>query len=329
MLSRPPDITATSRLFLTLVRATAHWSNGRGWLVSVTGFALLVLADYLTGAYLSLLFPYMICAALAVWCVGERGGVVLSASAIVASALIRHYTITVELHGVPVWPLTEIWNCVTRLLSVTLLVSVVAGLRAALDLERWRASCDGLTGVLNKSAFDEHMAATLDRARAGERAILFAYMDLDGFKGVNDRHGHAAGDAVLRSFATAASQAIRSTDLFARIGGDEFAVLMMVPPCGEGDQVAAMLHGRLTAILAATGYDVTCSMGALVMDAREQAGGEKLVERADALMYEVKRAGKNAVRTAHLGATGTAMSMETAGNPVEQPGDGLHHAIAV
>jgi len=90
-----------------------------------------------------------------------------------------------------------------------------------------------------------------------------------------------------------------------------------------------MLHGRLTAILAATGYDVTCSMGALVMDAREQAGGEKLVERADALMYEVKRAGKNAVRTAHLGATGTAMSMETAGNPVEQPGDGLHHAIAV
>lgn len=299
--NRPPEITATSRLFLTLVRATDHWSGRRCWLVSVAGFAVLELVDYLTGAYISLLFPYMICAAIAVWCVGERGGVVLAACAVVISALIRHHALMADPNGIAIGPLTEIWNCITRLLSITLLASLVAGLRAALELERWRASCDGLTGVLNKLAFDERMAITLHRARDGGQAVLFAYMDLDGFKGVNDRYGHAAGDGVLRSFATAASQAIRSTDLFARIGGDEFVVLMAIPSCGDGDQMAAMLHSRLTAILMATGYDVTCSMGALVIDARELSSGVSLIELADSLMYEVKRSGKNAFRTARPG----------------------------
>jgi len=299
--SRPPEITATSRTFVALVSATDQWSPGRRWLVSTASFVVLVLGDYVTGAHISFLFLYMICAAIAVWCVGERGGVALAACGVVISGLFRHYLIVAEFQGAALSPLAEIWNNAGRLLSIVLVAGLVAGLRAALELERWRASCDGLTGALNKLAFDEHMAILLDRARRRGQALLIAYMDLDGFKGVNDRHGHAAGDDVLRGFATAAAQVIRRTDLFARIGGDEFVALMAVPSREDGDQVAAMLHRRLTAILHATGYDVTCSMGALVIDGPQLASGRELLDLADHLMYDVKRSGKNAFRIAHFG----------------------------
>jgi diguanylate cyclase (GGDEF)-like protein len=129
-------------------------------------------------------------------------------------------------------------------------------------------------------------------------SLVVAYIDLDGFKGVNDGFGHAAGDMLLRQFAESAVGAIRAHDLFARIGGDEFIALLTVASCPQGDTAAERLHDRLSRILRDIGHDVTCSVGALVLDSRQVTLPERMIEAADELMYEVKHSGKNALRIA-------------------------------
>ncbi len=294
---RPPELTLTARYFIRMVSATAHLSPIRAWTVSVGSLTFSVLLDHLTGAVISLSFLYILAAAVAVWCLGERRGLALSTAAILVSAVVKHFDfMAIAIPGHPIGLGTEVWNTFARILSIVLIGVVVDGLRIALALERWRASHDGLTGALNKAAFQERAALAVQHARTQGRALVLGYMDLDGFKGVNDRHGHSAGDRVLCAFAGAAAKSIRDTDLFARVGGDEFVVLMAVKSCEEGDQVAEMLHGRLTNILKDTGFAVTCSMGALVAASEMFELEDGGLELADTLMYEVKRSGKNALR---------------------------------
>jgi diguanylate cyclase (GGDEF)-like protein len=285
-----------------MVKATADLPSRRAWAVSTGAFAATISIDHLAGVAISFSFLYLVAAAVAVWSLGQRRGLFLSTVAVIIGAGVRHFEFPgVSFGGRGIGLVTEAWNGFARVLSVVVVGVVVDGLRAALALERWRASTDGLTGALNKSAFQEQAALIVERARADNRAIVLGYMDLDGFKDVNDRHGHSAGDRVLRVFAEAAGKAIRDTDLFARIGGDEFVVLMSVRTCEEGDRVAELMHARLSQILRDTGYDVTCSMGALVSksDAFDLHDGG--LELADTLMYEVKHAGKNALRVARGG----------------------------
>jgi diguanylate cyclase (GGDEF)-like protein len=285
-----------------MVSATAQLSKPRAWTFSIASLVATVLLDHVTGAVISLSFLYIFAAAVAVWCLGERLGLVLSIVAILISAVLKHYdfvAITQQGRGIGLG--AEAWNTFARILSIVIVGIVVDGLRIALALERWRASHDGLTGALNKAAFQERAGVLVRRAREQDRALVLAYMDLDGFKGVNDRHGHSAGDRVLRAFAGAAAKQIRDADLFARVGGDEFVALMAVRSCEEGDQVAEMLHGRLTKILRETGFAVTCSMGALVSASEMIDLDDGGLELADTLMYEVKRSGKNALRIARGG----------------------------
>lgn len=299
---RPPELTLTARYFIRMVSATAQLSKLRAWIVSIACLAATILLDHVTGAIISLSFLYIFAAAVAVWCVGERLGLILSIVAILISAVLKHYDFAaLAQHGHGISFGTEAWNTFARILSIVLVGIVVDGLRITLALERWRAAHDGLTGALNKASFQERAAAMVRSAREQGRALVLAYMDLDGFKGVNDRHGHSAGDRVLCAFAGAAAKQIREIDLFARVGGDEFVALMMVRSCEEGDQVAEMLHGRLTKILRETGFAVTCSMGALVSSSDLMELDDGGLELADMLMYEVKRAGKNALRIARGG----------------------------
>ncbi|UAK24148.1 GGDEF domain-containing protein [Sphingomonas nostoxanthinifaciens] len=268
--------------------------------------AAVLLCEKLTPATVSTSLFYMLACACSAWCVGLTGGLLVGFATVSAGAIIKHSQL-VALHLHALGPAAELWNTLARFLTVAILAMVVNGLRSALALERWRASRDGLTGLLNKAAFERMMAQAIVDAKARGRALVLAYMDLDGFKGVNDRFGHAVGDDVLRTFATAAVGVVRRGDLFARLGGDEFVALLSVRSCEEGDQVATMLHSRLTSILVDTRLGVTCSMGALVADAAGMESKGGLLRMADALMYEVKRSGKNALRIARGGGVGEAL----------------------
>lgn len=108
------------------------------------------------------------------------------------------------------------------------------------------ALSDGLTGLPNRRALFEHLERLLAHARRTQLQVLVAFVDLDDFKGINDRHGHAAGDRFLQEMARRLKHCVRAGDLIARLGGDEFVVAGEGPPVGaNADQAIARMQRRL------------------------------------------------------------------------------------
>lgn len=131
-------------------------------------------------------------------------------------------------------------------------------------------------------------------ARRHQRPLAIGYIDLDGFKGVNDRHGHLRGDAVLSGVAQVLAERLRTSDLLARLGGDEFAVLCPETDARGAARVFEDLHQRLNAAARAQGWEIGFSIGvASFVRAPERLGDA--VRSADDLMYRVKHSGKNRV----------------------------------
>ncbi|WP_137160861.1 GGDEF domain-containing protein [Blastococcus sp. CCUG 61487] len=155
------------------------------------------------------------------------------------------------------------------------------------------AATDPVTGIPNRRLFLERLSGAVRAAFTGARAVV-CLVDLDGFKGVNDRDGHAAGDALLQAVATALGVAVRETDTVARFGGDEFAVLAEVTDTFSSDELAERLRAAVARIGDAGG--VTASIG--VADVRPGDAAADLLHRADAAMYRAKAAGGD--RVVHL-----------------------------
>lgn len=176
--------------------------------------------------------------------------------------------------------------------------------RDALDREKLKltaqlrqlAETDGLTGILNRGALEQRAASML-AARSEQQPLPLILLDIDHFKGINDRYGHVAGDEVLKETARRLQAALRPTDVIARFGGEEFAVLLADLTANPG-LVAERLRNALVAspFTLDTGatLDVTASFGVAAM---APAGGNwpDLVEAADQALYEAKAAGRNRV----------------------------------
>lgn len=181
------------------------------------------------------------------------------------------------------------------------IASIITSFRQAYDRERYLARRDRMTGALNHECFREHTRMTIATARTKGRTLLLTMLDFDNFKDVNSTHGHAAGDAVLRSFARAASSIIRREDEFGRLGGDEFAILAAVHTDEEAKALATALHARLSDVLSAGPVPVTCSMGALVILPENKDAEADLLHQADMLMYVAKHNGKNSLQIGWCG----------------------------
>jgi len=154
-----------------------------------------------------------------------------------------------------------------------------------------KASHDALTGLPNRALFERRAAEMLAEARAGEASFVLLYADADSFKPINDRHGHAAGDAVLIETATRIRSCLRARDVAARLGGDEFAVLLAAP---SGADAAERVTGEIAARMAEpfrlpSGQTVTMtlSLGAAIYPGDGQ-DLTTLINRADAAMYAAK-----------------------------------------
>jgi diguanylate cyclase (GGDEF)-like protein len=151
------------------------------------------------------------------------------------------------------------------------------------------ARTDPLTGLANRRAWQDQLRREMSRAARTGGPLSVVVLDLDGFKAFNDRSGHGAGDSLLVEAATLWSLQIREMDLIARHGGDEFVVLL--PDAGLPGATA--VADRL---LPSTPRGVTVSAGVAEWDGTESA--DELIGRADAALYEAKRAGGSAVRGA-------------------------------
>lgn len=157
-----------------------------------------------------------------------------------------------------------------------------------------RARTDGLTGLLNREALEERVAAERAQAiRSGEPISVLA-IDIDGFKELNDSLGHARGDEVLQEVAAALVLSTRGHDAVARIGGDEFAVLLPGAGDAAARTVAEGLRGEVARALRGENDGVTVSVG-VATGHEPMPGFDELMRSADRAMYEGKRAGGDRV----------------------------------
>jgi diguanylate cyclase (GGDEF)-like protein/PAS domain S-box-containing protein len=160
---------------------------------------------------------------------------------------------------------------------------------------QYLATHDGLTGLPNRVMFNQLLGLEIESARRYERKFAVLFIDLDRFKSVNDTLGHAAGDTLLKEMAARLKLALRASDVVARMGGDEFVVL--VQEVSDADQIAAVARKILSATLrpveiAGQECRVTASIGICMYpgDAQDE---ESLMKNADMAMYLAKEAGKN------------------------------------
>jgi diguanylate cyclase (GGDEF)-like protein/PAS domain S-box-containing protein len=164
---------------------------------------------------------------------------------------------------------------------------------------RHLADHDPLTGLRNRRLFEHDLRLQVGRCqRYGEHAALMV-IDLDGFKQVNDRHGHKVGDDALRTVARTLTRRLRTTDLIARLGGDEFAVLLPHLNREGAERVANDLARVITACTVDTGDTVVHlagSVGFALIDCQAQ-GGEQILVEADRAMYAAKRVKTVAAQT--------------------------------
>lgn len=155
---------------------------------------------------------------------------------------------------------------------------------------------DELTGLLNRRGFFVKVDEIRRKAKREHRQVLLTYFDLDGLKRVNDELGHAEGDRLLVAAADVLRAAFREQDVVARLGGDEFVALALLGRRHDEELDRAAIQSRLDAAILAkrqelgTEYDFSVSLGSMVANHLELCGIDELLARADARMYEVKRA---------------------------------------
>jgi diguanylate cyclase (GGDEF)-like protein/PAS domain S-box-containing protein len=169
--------------------------------------------------------------------------------------------------------------------------------KAEADLQRY-ARYDSLTGLPNRSFFLELLDRTLARAGRQRSRVALLFLDLDGFKKVNDGLGHAAGDLVLQTMAERLRAGTRSSDLVARIGGDEFVVLLQ--SLTRIDDAAIVARGLLDRLVRPCAFDdseivLSASAGISVFP-EDGTDGDLLLRHADLAMYRAKQEGKNTYR---------------------------------
>jgi diguanylate cyclase len=156
---------------------------------------------------------------------------------------------------------------------------------------------DQLTGLPNRRRLIEELEGLIGRSARAETSVLVAFIDLDGFKAVNDTHGHQSGDAFLRAIAGRLAGTLRGGDMLARLGGDEFVVIGPGPGLGEDASAAVVALGQRLGDCTVGDFDLGtqciayagASVGAVAVDPRH-CSADHALRQADAAMYERKRA---------------------------------------
>ena len=260
--------------------------------------------DYLTGSDASIALFYLVPIAAATWWLNVRYGLLLCG----LSALVR----LPEVCSSPshlAHPLLSWWNAVVELGFFLVVASVLAKLRVTTEHEARLARTDPLTGALNRRSFVEAANRELDRIARYGGPLSLAYLDIDDFKKVNDSSGHDAGDRLLAGVAAVLTDNLRSVDVVARYGGDEFVVIL---PNAELESAAAAASRALEhlrgipagsggirrGILADSGIGRGVSASIGVAQWQAPMGTDELLEACDAALLRSKRQGKGRVTRA-------------------------------
>ncbi|MBN1527028.1 MAG: GGDEF domain-containing protein [Candidatus Omnitrophica bacterium] len=247
-------------------------------------------ADTAAIPHVSFLTFYLVPVLIATWFASAWAGMfVLSASLVVwfiPDAIARGpYS-----HGIiPYWEVT------VKFVILFVVVCFAATAKRLLDNEKVMSRTDYLTGAANRRYFFEIAAAEARRAARYKRPITLAYVDIDNLKGINDQYGHKTGDRLIRLVAETVKKGVRMMDMVARVGGDEFILMMPETGYDASQTVIHRIHKELQYVMEANKWPTTFSIGAVTCES-VSCHPEVLITMADNLMYSAKRAGKNMIK---------------------------------
>lgn len=270
-----------------IVKTFSHRSPATVFSISLTLLALLGWLDYVTGDY-SLIIFYVIPVSLMAWFVTRTSGVLFCLLALATRFIADRSSGSFSFHNSEL----HYWNVCIEIVFLLIMSLLFSTLRSTLDSEKTRASTDPLTGALNRRSFFELAEYEINWWRRYSLPFTLAYIDLDNFKDINDRLGHHVGDELLIAVTETITAKVRSTDILARFGGDEFVLLL--PEIGSEAALTFLtkMHDHLQQAMTSRHWAVTFSIGAVTY-LKTPATMDEVIRRADELMYDVKRSGKN------------------------------------
>ena len=252
---------------------------------------LLGLSDYLAGPDFSFLLFYIAPIFFVAWYVGKRAAFVTS----LLTAMIWFIAETVTPRPY-VDPFIKYWNLSIIVAFFLIISHVLSSLKHVLDLEKGLARTDELTGIANRRSFFELAGREIDRARRYHHPFTIAYIDVDDFKAVNDRFGHKIGDMVLRIVAKTIQENTRTADVVARIGGDEFVIVLSETDSPHAEIAIQRIRQHLANALGGHKWSApTISVGVATW-ALPPDTVDAVIKRVDELMYASKKEGKNQVK---------------------------------
>lgn len=280
-------MTITSR-FLAYLERRSKLSIRLAVAICVLGLGIM---DYKTGPELSISLLYLFPVTLASWALEKSEGISV---AIVCAILWDVLRWPEELHAATP-PVYMVWNAFARLGIFLIISMLLTEVHTLLKNESRLSHTDYLTGVSNRRALFESAAMEIERLARTGRHFTLIYLDLDDFKIVNDTAGHATGDSLLAQIATVLKLQLRGIDILARMGGDEFAILLPETDAQAASKVTSRLQSSLLAEMQSHHWPVTFSAGVLTCTSAPP-NADEIFRLADQLMYEAKKDGKNTIR---------------------------------
>lgn len=184
------------------------------------------------------------------------------------------------------------WDVSVRFSFFIIIVCLLTALKQSYEVQKQLARTDFLTGLVNRQFFLEILQLESKRSLRSQKPFTLAYLDVDNFKSINDRHGHHYGDNLLKFIAQKTKQEIRATDTFARLGGDEFALLLPETDYESAQIVLKKVFLCYQQTNQAEFSPLGLSIGAITFT-QPLDSISQMLQRVDLLMYQVKQSGKN------------------------------------
>ena len=251
---------------------------------------LLGYLDYLSGFEMSFSLFYLLPVSIVAWFVNRNYSLLVAVISALAWLISNLLAGEIYIH-----PSIGLWNTLVRLGFFTIVSILLTNLKEAMEKEKTLSRTDYLTGITNSRAFYELASFELLRAKRYAHPLTVAYIDLDNFKQINDQLGHSVGDDLLKVVAETLRTNLRGTDILARMGGDEFVVLL--PEADEKSAKVAITRARvsLLKVMEQNKWKVTFSIGAITFS-ELSLNVDEVLRQSDELMYLVKANGKNHIR---------------------------------
>lgn len=269
-------------------RRVARVSQGRLHTVAMVLLGMIGVLDGLTGHEASFTPFYLLPVGFLAWYGAGPGCYLLAALAAASGQLANELAGEVYSHF-----RFAVWNDLMGFAHFAVCAYLLRLVRARYLEELERARLDCLTALPNRRAFLETLQSEWSRLERSGQPLTVGFLDLDRFKEVNDHFGHAEGDRLLRMVAQAMRSSLRKSDHLARVGGDEFALLLPNCNASQASVVAAKLLETISALSSREGWPVSASVGLVVAEvANPHLRCEGLLSAADAAMYRAKAAGR-------------------------------------